>query len=73
MVCTLTACAHYSFVMHCPLFVKFFQAAMESISVEQLTEEMTALLRRCTGDPALRAPVKVTPNNVLYKHTEIMA
>ena len=32
---------------------------MESISGEQLTEEMTALLRRCTGDPALKAPVKV--------------
>ena len=32
---------------------------MESISGDQLMEDVTALLRRCTGDPSLRAPVKV--------------
>ena len=32
---------------------------MESISGEQLKEDVTALLRRCTGDPSLRAPVRV--------------
>ena len=32
---------------------------MESISGEQLKEDVTALLRQCTGDPSLRAPLKV--------------
>ena len=39
--------------------MSFLPATMESISGEQLREDVTALLRRCTGDPSLRAPVRV--------------